>query len=121
MSVKYTFKCPKCKQDNVPYEIRLGLTECDTPVGTIRATEDRAFCKQCGEQLYSRQLRDVNYMLMVRATMALWRNQNPQGTRKQCHRALGLQKRTVDTFWESCMKELPKRYEEETDDETKKD
>lgn len=113
MSIKYTFKCPKCQEENVAYEIRTGLAECDTPVGTIQTTEDRAFCKKCGEQLNSRQLRDVNYLLMVRATMALWRDQNPKGTRKQCRRALGLNKETVETLWDSCMQELPKRYDDE--------
>lgn len=113
MSVKFTFKCPKCNLDNAPYQMHTGLMECDTPIGTIQATEDRAFCKNCGEQLHSRQLRDTNYLLMVRATMALWRSQNPDGTKKQCRKALGLTKDTVQFLWDNCMKELPKRYDDE--------
>ncbi len=100
--------------------MREGIAECDTPVGTIQTTEDRAFCKKCGTQLHCRELRDVNYILMVRATMALWREQNPNGTKKQCRRALGLNQDTVAYFWDNCMQELPKRYDtnEEEKNET---
>lgn len=119
--VKFTFKCPNCKADPAEYEMREGLAECDTPVGTIQTTEDRAFCKACGTQLYSRQLRDINYILMVRATMALWREQNPDGTKKQCRRKLALTKETVEKFWDNCLQELPKRYEDETSENDKGD
>lgn len=111
--VKFSFYCPTCQMKDVEYEMREGLAECDTPVGMIQTTEDRAFCKKCGTQLHSRELRNVNYILMCRATMALWREQNPDGTKKQCRRALGLNTETVNRFWDNCMQELPKRYEEE--------
>lgn len=111
MSITYDFYCPECKIRGVEYEMKEGLAECETPVGTIQTTEDRAYCKTCGTQLNSKELRDVNYILMVRATMALWKEQNPKGTKKQCRRALGLTERVVAQFWDNCMMELPKRYE----------
>ena len=110
--VKYSFYCPECKEKDVEYRMEEGLMECDTPVGTIQATEDRAFCCKCGTRLHSRELQNVNYILMCRATMALWREKNPKGTRKQCRRGLGLTEKTVMQFWDNCMQELPKRYDE---------
>lgn len=115
MNNHYIFKCPKCKCD-VDYVTKQGIAECDTPVGTIQTAEKQVFCATCGEQLFSRQLRDENYILMVRATMALWRSQNPQGTKKQCRRKLGLNKATVDNLWNHCMSELPVR-KDETDEQ----
>lgn len=110
--LRFKFYCPTCKTKEVEYEMKEGVAECDTPVGTIRTTEDRAYCKACGTQLNCTELRNINYMLMVRATMALWRSQNPDGTKKQCRRALGLNQETVARFWENCMKDLPKRYDD---------
>lgn len=112
MSINFSFYCPECKARGVEYEMKEGIAECDTPVGTIQTTEDRAYCKACGTQLNSNELRNINYMLMVRATMALWRSKNPDGTKKQCRRALGLNQETVARFWENCMQELPQRYDD---------
>ena len=110
--ITFQFYCPTCKQRGVEYEMKQGLAECDTPVGTIQATEDRAYCKVCGERLECRELRDINYILMVRATMALWRDQNPDGTKQQCRRALGLTQETVARFWDNCMKDVPRKYDD---------
>lgn len=112
MNICFNFYCPTCKEHNVEYEMKEGIAECETPVGVVQTTEDRAYCKTCNTQLNCRELRDINYILMVRATMALWREQNPDGTKKQCRRALGLTKETVAQFWENCMAELPRRYDE---------
>lgn len=112
-NITFNFYCPTCKSKNVEYHMKEGIAECDTPVGTIQTTEDRAYCATCGTQLHSTELRNINYMLMVRATMALWRTQNPNGTKKQCRRALGLTQETVSRFWDNCMQELPQRYDKE--------
>ena len=107
---KFKFRCPTCKTNEAEYEMREGVAQCDTPIGTMQITENRAYCKVCGTQLNCNELRNMNYILMVRTTMACWRNKNPNGTRKQCRRALGLNQATVNKFWDNCMNELPKHY-----------
>lgn len=109
---KFSFYCPKCKAKDVAYEFREGLAQCDTPIGTVETTNKRAYCLSCGSELFSRELRNMNYLTMVKATMGLWRSQNPNGTKKQCRRALGLTTETVAQFWDLCMIDIPKYYPE---------
>lgn len=111
MKAPFVFYCPTCKTRGVEFEMREGLAECETPVGLIQTTEDQAFCKTCNTRLHSTELRNTNYLLMTRATIALWRTQNPDGTKKQCRRALGLTQDTVARMWDHCMDELPERYD----------
>ena len=98
--------CPKCKE-KVEYDLKDGIAECDTPVGVVQTVIDKLYCKKCGAELSNRALRDYNYLLMVKAGMGFWRKQNPDGTKKQCRRALGIpNKETVDVFWNICLEEV---------------
>lgn len=102
-----TVYCPKCKKQ-VDYTIGDGLAECETPIGVVQTVIDKIFCKECTQEIMTRALRDYNYLSMVKSTMGFWRKQNPEGTKKQCRRALGIPNRqTVDTFWDICMDDVP--------------
>ena len=102
MDASKMFVCHKC---NEKFEIEpiMGKTECDTPIGTIRVAALIAKCPQCRTLLNNRTIQEKNSRPMTEATIREWRKRNPDGTKKQCRRALGLQADAVDKMWNAAM------------------
>ena len=98
-NINKTFYCANCGK-NVEAEILRGTNRTDSPVGYIKATTPVANCPECGKKVHNRTLDDINSIILTMAAIAEWRKQNPEGTRKQCRRKLGLKEEIVMAFWE---------------------
>lgn len=99
-NINNIFYCKKCEK-NVTVTPLWGKHESDTPVGTIRADNAVAYCPDCGKELNNNSMNNFNSLIMSFAAVAEWRKQNPNGTKKQCRRALGMFKDGFDQLWEA--------------------